>query len=237
MAIIDYGARGRIGVLTPQANPTVEPEFQRLLPADMALYTARLTSGEADASRRLIAYFTGLEATVAQFGGMKLAAIGFACTGSSYLVDPNQASDLLAAASARAKAPVIAAADAILARLRELAATRLALISPYPDWLNDSALAYWRGQGFHITATARVGAVIGDTGGIYELGTRDAVAAAQSLKPGCADAVLVTGTGLPSLSILPTLSDRLGCPVLSSNQCLAEAVIKLVQPMPAADAV
>ena len=40
----DYGQKGLIGVLTPQANITVEPEFWTLLPTGWSLINTRLTS-------------------------------------------------------------------------------------------------------------------------------------------------------------------------------------------------
>ena len=40
----DYGKKGLIGVLTPQANTTVEPEFWTLLPTGWSLINTRLTS-------------------------------------------------------------------------------------------------------------------------------------------------------------------------------------------------
>jgi maleate isomerase len=39
-----YARKGMLGVLTPQANTTVEPEFSALLPPATAMLTARLVS-------------------------------------------------------------------------------------------------------------------------------------------------------------------------------------------------
>ena len=40
----EYGRRGRIGLVTPQANPTAEPEISLLLPDGVSLLSARCTS-------------------------------------------------------------------------------------------------------------------------------------------------------------------------------------------------
>ena len=47
----------------------------------------------------------------------------------------------------------------------------------------------------------------------------DALAAAKAAKP---DAVLLSGTGMPTLALLDAAGEP---PVLSSNQCLAAAMI------------
>ncbi len=36
-----YGSRGRIGVLVPPGNPTVEPEMYRMAPAGVSIHFAR----------------------------------------------------------------------------------------------------------------------------------------------------------------------------------------------------
>jgi maleate cis-trans isomerase len=41
---VEYAPHGLIGVLTPQANTTVEPEFWIMLPPGIALINARMMS-------------------------------------------------------------------------------------------------------------------------------------------------------------------------------------------------
>jgi maleate cis-trans isomerase len=100
-----YARNGLLGVLTPQANTTVEPEISLLLPPATAMLTARLVSARPSLNDRLRDYVAGLDATCAQFANAPLGAIAFACTGSSYLVGP-EAED---AAVARLSARVLAA--------------------------------------------------------------------------------------------------------------------------------
>ena len=83
----EYGAAGLFGLLTPQSNPTVEPELRILLPAGSAMLAARLTSPSSMLRERLIDYGERLGEFVGPFDDVGLDAVGFACTGTSYLVD------------------------------------------------------------------------------------------------------------------------------------------------------
>jgi maleate isomerase len=203
----------RVGVLTPTANWTVEAEMRRLLKGDFA--AARLHSLDPDPMQRLVDYADQANVTASQFGEMKLAAVGFACTGSSYLIGEARAEAIMAAAPV----PMQFAATAIRQYLGRIGARRIAVVSPYPERLHNAGLAYWRTAGFDVVHTARVDIGSDDTHRIYDLDGSEAVpliAAARALGP---DAILLSGTGMPTLASIDPAAD---IPVISSNYCLAE---------------
>lgn len=227
----DYGALGRFGLLTPQANPTVEPEFRRLMPDAAELFVARLTCRGDDPRARLTAYLEHLPQTLTQYDTLRLDAVAFACTGSTYLLGAARERQVLESARDVVGAPVESAAGAILDALERIRARRIFIVSPYPDWLRDAAVDYWRGAGLEITGTATVDIGRADTRGIYELQSADAAAVLDGLDTRGAEAVLLSGTGMPSLALLrPRRAQQ--PPLLSSNLCLAW---RLLQHLPAAE--
>ena len=216
----DYGARGRFGLLTPQANPTVEPEFRRLAPAGTELYVSRLTSRSDDPRARLIEYLERLPETLVQYDTLRLDAVVFACTGSSYVLGARREAEILASAQAAIGAPIETAAGAILQALEALGARRILVVSPYPNWLRDAGVTFWREAGLDVAGTATVPIGRVDTRGIYELQSADAATVVEGLDTHGADAVLVSGTGMPSLELLRARRSQ-HPPVISSNLCLA----------------
>ena len=218
-----------IGIAVPQANTTVEPEMQALLGAGHTLLTARLTSPSPDSRQRLVDYIDTLGQTLAQFDVAPLQVAGFACTGSSYLIGPDDESVRLQALSAGRGYPVLSAAQSILQALQVLGARRIALLSPYPAWLSSAGQAYWGACGLTITQVVGLPQELLDTRNIYKLRTAAVLQVFDTLDVSGCDAVLLSGTGMPTLGVM---AERpLAVPLLSSNLCLAWAMRCVVEPL------
>lgn len=228
--IRDYGARARIGIATPQANPTVEPEMRALLPPSIAVYATRLVHPAADVETRLDHYIRNLPAALATFGVLRLDAFGFGCTGSSYRAGPALEDELTRRTAEAAGLPVITAAQAIRATLAEFGAHRVALVAPYPVALAAAGIAYWQSAGITVTQSLRVDPALTDTHRIYELTSRDALGAVRQLDDDSADCIVVSGTGMPTLAALRACRTEFKKPVISSNVCLAWCLLRAVAP-------
>lgn len=207
-----------IGILTPMANPTVEREMRRLLPSDFNYAVGRLVCAESDSTKRLRAYAERLPDSLAQFGEMPLRAVAFACTASSYLVG-REGEDRIAA---MLDVPVLWAARAIAEALEGIRARRIAVVSPYPEPIHRAGLEYWRSAGLEIVTQQRVEIGSTDTRAIYALTNKSAAAAVARATASGAEAVLISGTGMPTLDLIAP--DRTP-PVISSNHCLARAML------------
>ena len=222
---IEYAPRGFIGMLTPQANTTVEPECSILFPAGVGLLSARLTSAQPTIEGRLIDYFDTLDTSVLQFGNAPLRALGFACTGASYLAGRQREDEVFQRLSQRCGYHVTSSALAVVDALHALCASNIALVSPYPDSLTVQSVGYWQSRGFSVRAVAKVGDaaghVAGDAHPIYGLGSDAAMRGLASLRGQEFDAVVMLGTGMPTLGAILATPQVDGAPVLSCMLALA----------------
>ncbi|MEZ6022146.1 MAG: hypothetical protein R3C16_01745 [Hyphomonadaceae bacterium] len=217
-----YGTTGAFGVATPQSNPTVEPEFGVLMPRTARVHTTRLISDAADPLERLRIYLRELERTLRSYDGMKFSAFGFACTGSSYLLGHEAEAAIVTKCAETFGYPVVTAADAIVWMLGKLNAKKVVVLAPYPEALIEAGKGYFRDRGVDVIRHARVVTRTSDTRTIYELGVDQAREALAALDTSGADAILVSGTGMPSLLLV---DPNAALPVVSSNCCLGARML------------
>ncbi|MCR0985296.1 maleate cis-trans isomerase family protein [Roseomonas populi] len=225
---LEYAPRGLIGVLTPQANTTVEPELSVLLPPGIAMINARLTSPKPGMVDRLLDYLRDIEGAAAQFANAPLAAVAFACTGSSYYAGPAEEGAIVARMEAARGVPVVTAGQAVRDALRALSARRIGLVSPYPDELTRAAIGYWEAQGFEVARLSGSTLRDGAFHPIYAMDGAGAGAALEALDPAGLDAIVMLGTGMPTLQPILARGIRGGVPVLSCMLCLAWRSVEAV---------
>lgn len=230
----EYGSAGLIGIMPPQANPNVEPEMAAMFPPQVSMLTARLTSKLDNSRDRLIDYIERLDELVGGYEVCTPDVIGFACTGSSYLVGPARESELIDRAAKARGCPVLAVAQCVHRALVAMKVKRVALLSPYPEWLSKAGIAYWQARGVEIVGFHMAPVDLYDTRKIYTLRSSRVLEVARLVKRDGADAFLMTGTGAPTLRIIPTLERETGIPVLSSNLCLGWALLREVGALPPA---
>jgi maleate isomerase len=176
-------------------------------------------------------YVAHYPAAVKSFGALKLDALYVGATGPTYGLGETKDRALAEALTGELRAPVVTASIAILDTLASLGAKRIAVVSPYSQWLTDRALAYLKGAGLDIADLVSMS----DEFRAYHLVTAEVIAALRKVNARGADAILLTGTGMRTLDAIAMVSGEFDVPILSSNLCGAWRVLELLGGRPGAD--
>lgn len=217
--LIDDGLP-RLGLIVLQVDETIEQDFRHLFPPGLAhLHVSRVPSGAeltpdtiAEMERTLPAATSLLPAA------RPFDAVGYACTSGTTLIGAARVHELIARATqTRAVTDPLTAA---LTRCNALGLDRIGIVSPYIDSVAEPIRAAFEAAGIVVADTLSFGE---RTEARVARISPDSISQAARALAGRSklDALFLSCTNLRTLDILGPLTDELGLPVLSSNQCLA----------------
>ena len=216
---VEYGARGILGLVVPQANTTAEPEVNALLGADLAVLVARMTSRAPTLQERLEHYVERIESYFDTFGEAPLNGAGFLITGSTYRMPHDEEDAFFAALGKKRGYPIVSAGQSIRRAFAALSAKRVGLVSPYPDWLTERSLDYWKRAGMNIVGVEKPESP-GGFHAIYTIRGASVLAAARRMAAKKPDVILLAGAGMATLGTIIHMAEE-GMPAMSSNVCMA----------------
>jgi maleate isomerase len=211
------GWRSRLGYLVPPGNPTVELEMTALAPAGVSVHFHRLVTqgvpGARDGQReRTRAMIENIDASVALLAMVKPDVIVLAHTATSYQLGRTGEAELIARLEKSTGRRVVTAFGALLRALERLGIRKLALGAPYAPETTLEGKAHLEAHGYEVVRFASLDGIAN----IYDATADDAYRLARSVDSTDAEAVFLTGTGMPTVAVLDALEADLGKPVVSS---------------------
>jgi maleate isomerase len=206
-----YGWRGRIGLMLPYDNTIIEPEFARTLPYGVSAHVVRTTKTDrrelAEESLLLAPTMIQLRASIALY----------ACNASSFLQGRAWHDAFLERFQAAAGAPAESANSALMKLAAYRKVRRLAVVTPYPEWLLDPLRKFVTDSGFDVVNIVGLGLEPLD---INELGPEHSYRFVKQADVADADGIIIVATNFRTLEVLSFLEQELRKPVMSSNQAL-----------------
>ena len=215
------GWRGRIGFLVPPGNPTVEPEMTELAPAGVSVHFNRMSAsgpagthtGQAERNRSQIA---SLDEATRILAMVAPQVIVLAHTATSYTLGQEAEAALIHRQEAAVNTRFITAFGSVQAALHWLGVRRIAYATPYDAELTEQGRAHLALHGFDVVGVARLEGVRS----IYEETIERAYIVGKQADRPEAQAVFLSGTGMPTLGMLQALEDDLGKPVISAASAM-----------------
>ncbi|MGE0628538.1 MAG: maleate cis-trans isomerase [Hyphomicrobiaceae bacterium] len=221
-----YSYRARIGLIVPPTNTVNEAEWARMMPDGVTFHTVRMPVhvGHAteDARRRLV---EDISTRARELQQARVDCVAYACTAGSMINPPHALAHDIAQ---RTGATLVTTAAAIVDALQSLAANRISVATPYHDELNRHEVDFLAGNGIEVLSIAGLG--LGANGPAdYPLIAETPLAAIESharnaFRPG-SEALLISCTDFPALTLIEPLEAGLGVPVNTSNQATLWAAL------------
>jgi len=216
-------------VLVPAGNPTIEPELYRMAPPAVTIHFARLETlagdpGAADGMHeRTLGYLESLPGATRSLAALKPDVVALAHTAVSYLGRFAGEAALVARLSTLADTRAFTAAGSILAALKALSVTRIALATPYPDSISAAGRAFWEAAGIEVVNHRQLPGVAN----IYEETEERAYALGRDADDSRAEAILISGTGLPTAGIVERLERDAAKPVVTRQTAMLWHALRL----------
>ena len=215
------GYRARLGFLIPPGNPTTEPEVMRLTPPGVSVHFTRMVAhgvtgsldGQEERNRTQIAH---LDENVALLAMVNPSVMVLAHTATSYTLGKTGEADLIERIQRSSGFRLITAFGSVVDALRRLGVERIAVGTPYGEAATQQCKAHLEAYGFSVVNIGRLTGVQN----IYDETPQRAYGLARQVDSVEAQAVFLSGVGMPTIETLAMMEQDLGKPVISSTAAM-----------------
>lgn len=219
----------RFGVCLLQTDEIVEAEFPRLLgpdygPGGIRVHYSRLPSANQVSTESLAEMAAALPVAVDLLPpAVRFDVIAYACTSGATIIGEARVAEIV-----RSVRPGIAVSNpltAAKAALQALAARRIAFLTPYVAEVSSAMRDNLTANGCDIVSFGSF--EVADDGIVASMTPECILQAAVEVGGGESDAVFIACTNLRAAGIIAAAEQRLGKPVISSNQAMAWHMLRL----------
>ena len=216
----------RIGLITLASDFRIEKDFNDIIYGkDIDLYSNRIKSYNPLTNETLKKMADNItDVTKEILPDQKLDCVAYGCTSGTIAVGYKSIYDKvnLAKPNTKVTTPITSAINA----LKRLKINKLSIFTPYTDQINQSVIKYFKKEDieiselsyFDIASDLDIGKV--DPNYLFDVLSKKDLSSSEALFVSC--------TALPVLSIIQDLEKKLGKVVLSSNQTLIWDTLKQI---------
>jgi maleate isomerase len=213
----------RVGLLIPSSNVVMEVDFYRSFPHDAALHTSRMYLPDATMAgeeRMLDEYMLPAAETAAT---AHPDVVVFGCASAGELRGSECDRRLCERIGEMTGAVPVSLVAAVTRALRDTRASRVAVVTPFGDRVNQRVKAGIETEGIEVAALHGMGISSGDLASITPEAIYSFVQSSIGPRvPG--DALFLCGTNFPAMSALSLLKMTYDVPIVTSNLAVLQAV-------------
>jgi maleate isomerase len=221
-----YGWKGRIGLLIPSRNTTLEPEFYRMAPEGVSVHAARMALKEASPAA-LMAMEKEIYKAASMIMAVNPGVIVVGCTSGSFIKGLGYDQKLIKKIHGLTQAKAITTSTAVIEALKLLKVTQVAVATPYSEEVNEKEREFIEAHGIRVTRIKGLGyskpvkaypLASQPVSGIGLLEPAVAYKLAQDVDSKEAEGIFISCTNFRTIEIIQALEENAGKPVVTSNQ-------------------
>lgn len=215
----------RLGLIALATDLTSEGDLFRILPKEGAsVYVTRVAFENPTAPENLRKMAPRLTDAAALLEPLTpLRAICYSCTAASVVIgDAEIRSTINKAISG---VPVVTPINAARMAFATLGVQRIAVLTPYTIATSQPMAAYFSEHRLDITGFQCLG--LDDDRDMARVSDQTIINAAIAVDNADAEALFISCTGLPAVGVIAEIEERIGKPVVTSNQASAWAMTRL----------
>ena len=215
------GARGRIGIILPSTNTSMEAELSAMQPSGVSNHVGRMTipnmplTSDAEFQALVEALAASQSAAIDSVMSCAPDHLVYGLSAETFYSGVAAGLENTRAMARQAGVGVSAVSEAMVAALTEFGFRKIAVLTPYQPIGDARVKAFFEVSGFDVlalTGLKRPSAI-----GIGQTPRRDLTAALIDLAKCKPDVIVQVGTNLPMARIARVALDWIGVPVLSAN--------------------
>lgn len=213
----------RIGLIVPSSNTVMEPDFHREFQRGGIVSTTRIFLEDVTREAEVRMLEEDLPQAVDRTRTSAPDVVVFGCTSAGSLGTLAHDDQIGAMIEKKTGARAVTVLRALVARLRALQPQRVALLTPYIEDLTSSVARSLAEAGFPPVKTC--GMDIKSNLDIGRVTPREIVRFVEAQSAGIApDCVVLSCTNWRAIEAIGPLREKLGVPVLTSNQAAIDIV-------------
>ena len=228
------GWRARLGFLIPPGNPNIEPELFALKPAGVSVHFGRMiargTPGAHDGQdQRSRSQLDHIDEPTEMLSHIRPQVIALAHTASSYMLGRAGEAELTIRMEQQYKVRFTSAFVSVIKAMNHLGVKNVALGTPYAEAQTLAGKTALENYGLNVVSVKR----LENVRNIYEETPERAYALARAADTPEAEAIFLSGVGMPTIEVLDALERDLGKPVISSVAAMMWHCLKIagVEPL------
>jgi len=218
-----YGWRGKIGIIIPSLNNTMEPELNKMVPRGIAVYATRLLleKGLPDDLEKMAA---DTEQATDLLKTADVNGILYGCTSGSLIKGVGWDQEIIRRIEERTGIPTTTTSTAVIEAFKELGIKSVAVATPYVDAVNKIEKDFFESHGVTVVTIQGLGYTTGEE--LHRESPETAYAFAKQMNREEADCLFISCTDFATIEVLNLLEQDTGKPAMSSNTASLWSILK-----------